>query len=103
MQRGAGWQKTPVWNTRTFTLTYAIVHRLCVRETAEIFLRGRNVPIITDDRLMEMSFGVFEGTANCFVATDSAIKTLFQKPEEYTVPVEGGESFDQLFARTGSS
>ncbi len=71
------------------------------RETAEIFLRGRNVPIITDDRLMEMSFGVFEGTANCFVATDSAIKTLFQKPEEYTVPVDGGESFDQLFARTG--
>ena len=31
------------------------------RETAEIFLKGRNVPIIYDDRLKEMSFGVYEG------------------------------------------
>ena len=27
------------------------------RETAEILLRGRDVPIVTDNRLMEMSFG----------------------------------------------
>jgi probable phosphoglycerate mutase len=26
---------------------------------------------------------------------------LFQTPEKYTAPVEGGESFDELFARTG--
>ncbi|MBR3041256.1 MAG: histidine phosphatase family protein, partial [Eubacterium sp.] len=30
-------------------------------ETAEILLEGRDVPIITDDRLMEMCFGVYEG------------------------------------------
>ena len=27
------------------------------RETAEILLRGRDVPVITDDRLAEMDFG----------------------------------------------
>ena len=31
------------------------------RETAEIFLRGTNVPIIEDKRLHEMSFGIYEG------------------------------------------
>ena len=33
------------------------------KETAEIVLRDRNVPIITDDRLVEMSFGCYEGLA----------------------------------------
>ncbi len=31
------------------------------KETAEIVLRGRNIPILTDDRLVEMSFGEYEG------------------------------------------
>ena len=31
------------------------------RETAEILLRGRGVPIISDDRLAEMCFGEAEG------------------------------------------
>lgn len=70
-------------------------------ETAEIVLRGRNIPIIADDRLVEMSFGVCEGKENCFNDPDSPISRLFLEPEKYTTPVEGGESFDQLFARTG--
>ena len=40
------------------------------RETAQIFLEGREVPIICDDRLMEMSFGVYEGTENSFQIPD---------------------------------
>ena len=36
------------------------------RETAEIVLRGRDVPILTDDRLREMSFGDYEGQENSF-------------------------------------
>ena len=70
------------------------------RETAEIFMKGRNVPVCTDDRLIEMGFGVYEGIENSFVIDDSPINTLFKKPEEY-VTVEGGESFEELFARTG--
>ena len=77
------------------------------RETAGILLRGRNVPIIPDERLVEMSFGVCEGQEYSFdgaessFAADSPIKELFLHPERYTTPVEGGESFAQLFARTG--
>ena len=71
------------------------------RETAEILLKGRDIPIIYDDRLLEMSFGIYEGTANSFKIPGCPINVLFQTPEKYTVPVEGGESFDELFARTG--
>ncbi|MBR0040718.1 MAG: histidine phosphatase family protein [Oscillospiraceae bacterium] len=71
------------------------------RETAEIVLRGRGVPILTDDRLREMSFGVWEGVADSFRIPDCPVNVLFRAPEKYVVPVEGGESFDELFARTG--
>ena len=33
-------------------------------ETAEIVLRGRAIPIITDVRLEEMGFGICEGTTD---------------------------------------
>ena len=52
---------------------------LCrAKETAEIALKGRNIPIITDDRLQEMGFGVFEGTENSFQIPDCPINVLFQ-------------------------
>lgn len=71
------------------------------RETAEILLKGRDVPVIADDRLVEMSFGIYEGVENCFNIPDCPIRKLFMEPEKYVEPVEGGESFEQLFARTG--
>jgi len=71
------------------------------RETAEILLRGRDVPIVADERLAEMSFGVCEGMPYSFDSMDGPIRELFLHPERYTQPVEGGESFGQLFARTG--
>lgn len=72
------------------------------RETAEILLRGRDVPICYDERLKEMSFGVYEGIEHSFMITDCPVNTLFYSPEKYTVPVEGGESVPELMARTGS-
>lgn len=71
------------------------------RETAEIVLRGRNIPIIPDERLVEMSFGACEGMEYSFDKLGSPIADLFLHPEKYTEPVDGGESFEQLFARTG--
>ena len=71
------------------------------RETAEILLRGRDVPIIADRRLAEMSFGVCEGLANSFGISDCPVNVLFQAPEKYTVLPEGAESLEELFARTG--
>ena len=70
------------------------------RETAEILLRGRNVPILTDDRLMEMSFGSYEGIENSFQIPDCPINEFFT-PEAYNSPPGGAESLDDLFSRTG--
>ena len=72
------------------------------RETAEIVLRGREIPILTDDRLKEMSFGEYEGTENSFSEPDCPVNVIFQKPEAYTASVGGAETFEELFARTGS-
>ena len=72
------------------------------RETAEILLRGRNIPILSDDRLAEMSFGSFEGTENSFQIPDCPINVLFFTPEQYVSPPGGAESLDELFARTGT-
>ena len=59
------------------------------------------MPILRDGRLTEMCFGVYEGTANVMSLPDCPIRTLLLHPEEYTVPAEGAESLDELFARTG--
>lgn len=71
------------------------------KETAEIVLKGRNIPIITDKRLMEMCFGIYEGIENSFQIPDCPINVFFREPEKYITPVEGAESFEELFARTG--
>ncbi len=73
---------------------------LRAKETAEIALDGLGVPIVLDERLMEMSFGEAEGCTNYFEGQGQPINLLFQKPAEYE-PVEGGESLKQLFDRTG--
>ena len=71
------------------------------RETAELVLRGRNIPIIYDDRLMEMGFGIYEGIENSFQIEDCPINVLFWDPAHY-IPVQGGESLQELFERTGA-
>ena len=52
------------------------------KETAKLVLEGRNVPIIYDERLREMSFGIYEGMENPAKATDSPIRTFFKEPEK---------------------
>lgn len=70
-------------------------------ETAQIVLKNRNIPIITDDRLVEMGFGDFEGE-NSFQDFDCPINVLFKEPEKYVASVGGAETFDELFERTGA-
>ena len=72
------------------------------RETAEIVLRGRDIPILPDERLVEMSFGTYEGLANSFQIPDCPVNVIFQHPEAYTRSVGGAETFEELFARTGA-
>lgn len=67
-------------------------------ETAEILRDGRALPIETDDRLKEVSFGIDEGkmpeerTAGCLL--------FFTAPALYK-PAEGGETLKHLCERTG--
>ena len=71
------------------------------RETAQLVLQGRDILIVYDDRLMEMSFGIYEGIENSFQIPDCPINVFFQNPSQYA-GAEGCESFDELFLRTGS-
>ena len=70
-------------------------------ETAQIFLEGTKTQIIYDDRLKEMCFGICEGTANVFEKPDCPIYNLFKDPVHY-IAAEKSESFEELYARTGS-
>lgn len=70
------------------------------RETAELVLKGRNIPIIIDDRLREMGFGIYEGIENSFDIPDCPVNVLFFEPQNYK-GVEGGETLDDVFKRTG--
>lgn len=47
-----------------------------------------------------MSFGIYEGTEQSARALDCPINILFKEPEKYKA-VEGGESIEKLFERTG--
>ena len=72
------------------------------KETAEILLAGRDIPIYYDDRLMEMSFGDYEGIENSFQIPDCPINVFFKAPENYLDPPGGAESMEELLARTGA-
>ena len=71
------------------------------RETAALVLEGRNVPVIYDDRLTEMGFGIYEGIENVFEKPECPVRTLFFEPEDY-IAQGGAESLEELIARTGS-
>ncbi len=71
------------------------------KETAEILLKGRNVPVVTDERLEEMGFGVYEGSKDYFENAEYPLNLFFEHPAEYVAPVKDGESMEELFKRTG--
>lgn len=71
-------------------------------EIAKIVLKDRKIPIIEDERLVEMSFGDYEGIENSFSIADCPINIIFNNPKKYRDSVGGAETFAQLFARTGS-
>lgn len=71
-------------------------------ETADLVLGGREVPVITDRRIQEISFGVMEGKQVRNAAgevTDPDYYNFFHHPEKYH-PQEGGETLDGLCQRT---
>ena len=70
-------------------------------ETARIILGERNTPLYLDDRLKEIGFGVMEA-ADYILARQNKehpVYKFFKTPVDYQPP-EGGESFEQLYARS---
>ena len=68
-------------------------------ETAVIVRRDRDIPIVKDDRLKEVCFGIDEGT--CPGERTPGCVLFFKDPPNY-VPAKGAESFGELIGRTKS-
>lgn len=74
------------------------------KETAEIILKGRDVPLIETDAVKEMGFGAYEGMC-CSgenKAPESGEFNKFFKDTANYVPAGDGESVQALLERTGA-
>ena len=72
------------------------------RQTAEIVLRGRDVPRAEEPKLIEIAFGVYEGCTALPTERDPHpdpnLLNFIRDPEHYVAP-EGGESIPGLCMR----
>ena len=68
------------------------------RETAEIILQGRKIPIIEEPRIIEVNFGGYEGKD--FDLDDENLQYFFSKPECYR-SMEGSEPMQSILDRVG--
>ena len=69
------------------------------KETAEIFLSGTGTPVVYDDRLKEIGFGIYEGFEHVFEHPECPVRVLFKDPVHYRAQ-GGAESLEELKART---
>lgn len=72
-------------------------------ETAQLVVGDREIDIIPEPRIQEISFGIYEG--KCYhpehmEVPENVIHSFFKHPAEYEVP-ENGESFAEIIKRTG--
>ena len=77
---------------------------LRAKETAQIILEGRNVPLCDEERIQEISFGRYEGLYCGGKNQDpesEAFNRFFHDTGNYTPP-EDAETIPQLYGRTGS-
>lgn len=74
------------------------------KETAQIILKGRGVPLVEDERIKEMGFGSYEGMRSSGedCAPESAAFNKFFTDTANYVPPLGAESVSDLYARTGA-
>ena len=73
------------------------------RETAEIILKGRNIPLLDEPRIQEIGFGIYEGihTGTQEKEPGSDEFNLFFTDTASYIPPEGAESGEGLYGRTG--
>lgn len=74
------------------------------KETAQIILAGRAVPLIDEERIKELGFGSYEGLC-CSGAHrepgSNEFNRFFTDTKNY-VPPKDGETIQELYERTGS-
>lgn len=74
------------------------------RETARIILAGRDIPLIDEERIIEIGFGSYEGifcAGENMDKNSAAFNLFFKDPENYKA-LDGAETIAQLYDRTGS-
>lgn len=94
-ETGAGMKDEPIDLVISSPLTRAV-------QTAKLLMEGRNIPILTDNRIIEISFGDWEG--ECIL--DSKVlppefRKLFYEDPLHCICPPGGETFDEVRIRTG--
>ena len=75
----------------------------CIRakETAQIILGTRQIPLLEDPRIKEIGFGEYEGVScNGEDPVSRAFRLFFNAPGEYIAP-KGAETIEELYERTG--
>lgn len=75
---------------------------LRAKETAMIIKGNRDIPMIEDERIQEISFGIYEGcycSEEHYTIPDLDFIRFFKQPEQYAAP-EGAEEIETLCNRT---
>lgn len=75
---------------------------LRAKETATIIKGDRDIPLIEEERIQEISFGIYEGylcAEDHYTIPDPEFINFFKQPEKYIAP-EGAEEIETLCERT---
>lgn len=73
-------------------------------QTAHLVLAGRDIPVQTDERIQEITFGAWEGLCcrkDRYEIPSDDFSLFFSDPFHYQPPA-GGETVQQVIARTGA-
>lgn len=95
-ETGNGMRELPIDLVISSPLTRAV-------QTAKLLTQGRNVPIKTDERMIEISFGEWEGES--ILDSDvlpSDFRKLFYEDPLHCMRAPGGETFEEVCKRTGA-
>ena len=93
-------ETAPAFNDISFDCAYTSP-LIRAKETAELVLNGRNIPIVDEPRIMEMGFGEYEGlccSREAWNIPDPDFNNFFEAPHKYKAP-KGGETFEQITQR----
>ena len=94
-ETGIGMKGLPIDLVISSPLTRAV-------QTAQLLAEGRDIPILTDRRIIEISFGEWEG--ECIFDSEvlpTDFRDLFYNDPLHCICPPGGETFDAVRRRTG--